>query len=101
MAAEPLSRRAANSTDAVQVTASRQTAPSAWTAPGQCGENALLACRSAAPAGETSEASANTAAARVASMAVAGCGSSGGLHRAPTADPTSRATAVLAKAADS
>ncbi|MBV9855902.1 MAG: YihY/virulence factor BrkB family protein [Streptosporangiaceae bacterium] len=92
--------RAAASTDAVHVTASRTTAPSSGRT-GQPGASAAApAPRSAAPAGDTSEATAKMTAAIVPSRAVPGCRSSGGLHSAPTAEPTSRHTRIVPAPAD-
>jgi hypothetical protein len=58
MLGDRLSRRAAASDDAVQVTATRQSAAITLTAPGHCGPDDVPLRRRAAAAGETSEASA-------------------------------------------
>src|SRR6185437_11895424 len=97
------SRRVAASTDTPQATASRQAAPASGPVPGQFAASGSAALAvvwlMAALAGETPAASATTIAARVLSMAAARWRSSGGLHSAPAAEPTSRQTRATSRPA--
>src|SRR6202035_623597 len=89
--------------DTAQVTTTRQAAPISGPVPGQFAARRLAAWAvvwlMAALAGETPAARARMMAASVLSMAAAGWWSSGGLHSAPTTEPTSRHTRAMSRPA--